>query len=219
MPRLATESQRSVIVIDSQQGVPGPGAQRDMLAKAERAALRALVTDARANVAQATAALEAAQMPRQHSAVGLLAPVGRAETAPLRLDGRPLTFLRESRTTRRVSPQSGAVVSPSRPQKGEGKRGEKRGREKGRALKNFRLQASWTAFFRAKVTSVGPAPKPAPGPRRRVDSRPRGRSGRAQQKKTFSLPMFPTPAPRPPSRSCPTGSRSRPASASHESSP
>ena len=36
---------------------PGPGAQRDMLTKAERAAL---VTDARAHVAQATAALEAA---------------------------------------------------------------------------------------------------------------------------------------------------------------
>jgi hypothetical protein len=60
MPPLATESQQSVIVIDSQQGVstePGAGAQRDMLAKAERAAL---VSDARAHVAQATAALETA---------------------------------------------------------------------------------------------------------------------------------------------------------------
>ena len=59
MPPLATESQQVVVVNDS-CGVstePGRGAQRDMLAKAEKAAL---VADARANIAQATAALEAA---------------------------------------------------------------------------------------------------------------------------------------------------------------
>jgi len=52
MPPLDTESQRSVVVIDS-QGVtsePGPGAQRDLLVKAEQ---NALVADARANVARA----------------------------------------------------------------------------------------------------------------------------------------------------------------------
>ena len=56
MPLLDTESQCSVIVIDS-QGVsfePGPGVQRDQLVKAERAAL---ITDARDNVSRAEAAL------------------------------------------------------------------------------------------------------------------------------------------------------------------
>ena len=60
MPPLDGDSQQSVVLIDSQGLVssePGPGAQRDALAKAEKAAL---VADARANVAAAEAALNSA---------------------------------------------------------------------------------------------------------------------------------------------------------------
>ena len=57
LPPLGTDSQLSVVVIDSQGGVssePGPGAQRDSVAKAEKAVL---VSDARAELARAEAAL------------------------------------------------------------------------------------------------------------------------------------------------------------------
>ena len=59
MPPLDTDSQRSVIVIDSQgvSSVAGSGAQRDMLAKAET---NALVADARSSLAEAEAAYKAA---------------------------------------------------------------------------------------------------------------------------------------------------------------
>jgi hypothetical protein len=60
MPPLGTDSQEPVIVIDSQGGTtlePGPGAQRDALLKAEKAAL---VADAQTNVAAALAALKEA---------------------------------------------------------------------------------------------------------------------------------------------------------------
>ena len=56
-PLGGTDSQLSVVVIDSQGGVssePGPGAQRDAVAKAETAVL---VSDARAELARAEAAL------------------------------------------------------------------------------------------------------------------------------------------------------------------
>ena len=59
-PALATASQQSIVVIDSQGDVtsePGPGALRDMQDKAER---HALVADARAEVYVARAALAAA---------------------------------------------------------------------------------------------------------------------------------------------------------------
>ena len=57
MPPLDSESQRSIVVIDSQgiSSEAGPGVLRDQLAKAER---DALVADARANVMQAEAALK-----------------------------------------------------------------------------------------------------------------------------------------------------------------
>jgi hypothetical protein len=59
MPPLDSESQRSVVVIDSQgiSSEAGPGVLRDQLVKAER---DALVADARANVMQAEAALKVA---------------------------------------------------------------------------------------------------------------------------------------------------------------
>ena len=56
-PLGGTDSQLSVVVIDSQGGVssePGLGAQRDSVAKAEKAVL---VSDARAELARAEAAL------------------------------------------------------------------------------------------------------------------------------------------------------------------
>jgi len=57
MPPLDSESQRSIVVIDSQgiSSEAGPGVLRDQLVKAER---DALVADARANVMQAEAALK-----------------------------------------------------------------------------------------------------------------------------------------------------------------
>jgi hypothetical protein len=60
MPPLGGESQQSIIRIDSQGLVssePGPGAQRDALAKAEKSSL---VADARANLAIAEAELKRA---------------------------------------------------------------------------------------------------------------------------------------------------------------
>lgn len=60
MPPLAGDSQQSVIRIDSQGLVssePGPGAQRDALAKAEKSSL---VADARANLASVEAELKRA---------------------------------------------------------------------------------------------------------------------------------------------------------------
>ena len=60
MPPLAGESQQSIVCIDSQGLVssePGPGAQRDALAKAEKSSV---VADARANLAIAEAELERA---------------------------------------------------------------------------------------------------------------------------------------------------------------
>ena len=60
MPPLDTDSQRSVVVIDSQGVSPEaePGAQRDMLAKAET---NALVADACATLAEAEAAYKASE--------------------------------------------------------------------------------------------------------------------------------------------------------------
>lgn len=60
MPPLDTDSQRSVVVIDSQgvSSLAGSGAQRDMLAKAET---NALVADARSSLAEAEAAYKAAE--------------------------------------------------------------------------------------------------------------------------------------------------------------
>ena len=60
MPPLDTDSQRSLIVIDSLgvSSVAGSGAQRDMLAKAEK---NALVANARSSLAEAEAAYKAAK--------------------------------------------------------------------------------------------------------------------------------------------------------------
>ena len=60
MPPLATESQEPIIAINSQGEATlelGPGAQRDALLKAEKAAL---IADAHANLAAAQAALKEA---------------------------------------------------------------------------------------------------------------------------------------------------------------
>ena len=58
-PALGYDSQQSILVVDSQgfSSVPGPGAEREALFKAEQLAL---VDDARANLERARAALMAA---------------------------------------------------------------------------------------------------------------------------------------------------------------
>ena len=80
------------------------------------------------------------QMPRHvqqwhcstRCAVGFLAPVGRAETAP-RLDGRPLTFLHAGRVMRVTL----RVLARRHTREKKGKRGEKRREKEGQSAKKF----------------------------------------------------------------------------------